>query len=127
MPIIQGSINSKYMSGIGMPVVGVAPQIPALYGFARPPISAIQTYDKFTGKLGPKIDLQNNVNNFVDQFNTNIANQTGIKLPQPSPLSIQLGQVTTQTYSNGKINLALAGTEKDIIEAINILNAHYGK
>lgn len=123
MPIIQGSINSKYMSG--MPVVGIAPQIPALYGFAKPPISAIQTYDKFTGKLGPKIDLQNNFSNFIDQFNTNIANQSGVKLPQPAPLSIQSPQVTTQTYSNGKINIALAGTEKDVLEAINILNLHY--
>lgn len=122
MSFTIGSIKSKYMRD--MPVVGAV--APSLYSFAQPPISAIQTYNKFTGQLGPRINTANIVPNFINQFNQNIAKQNGMTLQSPTIQNANL-PVTTQTYSNGKINIAMAGTEKDVLEAINILNAHYSK
>jgi hypothetical protein len=126
MPITSGLINSKYMSGL--PVVGVS--APSLYTFAQPPISAIQTYNARTGQLGPRIDMNNMLTNFADEFNRNMARKYGINLPSHSQsTSIPYGNqpVSTQTFSNGKINIALAGPTADVNTAMTILNAHFSK
>lgn len=122
MPITSGFMGSKYISGL--PVVGVS--APSLYTFAQPPISAIQTYNSRTGQLGPRIDMNNMLSNFADEFNRNMARKYGINLQQ-STNTIANQPVTTQTYSNGKINIALAGSTSDVNTAISILNAHFSK
>lgn len=131
---LSGNLRNNYMSGIDKTVVGMG--VPTFYGFVHPPISAlpgiagipsaIQTFNKFTGQLGPRIDVANIFTNFVDQFNKNMAAQNGYSLPNVSLPNANL-PITTQTYSNGKVQIALAGTEKDVLEAMNILNQHYNK
>jgi len=127
MAVTSGFIGSKYMSG--MPVVGIG--APTMYTFAQPPISAIgaiQTYNARTGQLGPRIDMNNMLTNFADEFNRNMARRYGISLPTDSASIPYNNQpVTSQTYSNGKINIALAGSTADVNTVINVLNAHFSK